>query len=845
MLDGTDKLELQDKVNKSPESRNFLEPYFDVAFYCDRYRDINVNAVDPLEHYMIFGWEEGRDPCSWFSTRRYIAHNPDVAENGLNPFLHYVTIGKSQGRKIWPADYIGPYELSIDPVATFTLDYSLRNLIAVAPGNYERALPPLLLTHLIIHWVIPDFKIGSGGHMTIFRLIRWLEFVGHKCTVWIINPEHHTSAEAAYEDVLKHFQTIQASIAFAENGFIDAQGDAVIATGWQTVPNVVNTSGFRERFYLVQDHEPSFHAVGSHALVAEWTYTQDLGCICASPWLDKIMREKYGRWTSQFYLAYDKTIYYSKNQPVDTSNIGKSNTSAALPRIAVYARLSSPRRAVELTLLALEVLAAKDIAFHVDLFGEDLKMTRAPFSCSIHGILDAEHLAELYRNSDIGVCFSATNYSLIPQEMMACGLAVVELNGESTQAVFPKDVITLTGPHPYSIASDLAKLLGDPNRRKRQAAAALQWVSQFDWERSARSVEGALLERLRPHCKEPDVVRSARRSKRTAAQARLPADLDAACKASVCIPTYNGGELLTKVVERVQAQRVPWPYEIVIVDSGSSDGSIEKLSISKTRAKSLALPSLRIRQIPKTEFQHGRTRNLCAATARGEFVAFLTQDALPTDEFWLYNLVTVLARFPNAAGAFGRHIPWPTSTVFTQRDISSHFDNLLGYPLVLCKQSQIQNLTHDANALRQFLHYFSDNNSCLRRSVWEKIPYPEIDYGEDQVWADSIIQRGYEKLYVPTAPVYHSHNYTLSETSERSETEAYFFAVKFGYRLYDFTKTFQSQLAYIDAADTRWARENQVSEQDLAQQLAVNKAKLYGQAKGMEKAYKKISQIKL
>ena len=61
----------------------------------------------------------------------------------------------------------------------------------------------------------------------------------------------------------------------------------------------------------------------------------------------------------------------------------------------------------------------------------------------------------------IGICFSATNYSLVPQEMMACGLPVIEIEGESTRAVFPEDVVTLTGPHPCAIADSIEALLRD------------------------------------------------------------------------------------------------------------------------------------------------------------------------------------------------------------------------------------------------------------------------------------------------------------------------------------------------------------------------------------------------
>ena len=221
-------------------------------------------------------------------------------------------------------------------------------------------------------------------------------------------------------------------------------------------------------------------------------------------------------------------------------------------------------------------------------------------------------------------------------------------------------------------------------------------------------------------------------------------------KVSVCIPTYNGGKLLTEVIQRVASQRAPWRFEIVVVDSGSTDGSIERIVSAMAQANGPLRPAdFRLERIRKSEFQHGRTRNLCVNLALGEFVAFLTQDALPTDEFWLYNLVTVLERFPDAAGAFGRHIAWPAASPFIKRDIANHFDGFLSYPLVLSRAIRLPGIDDNTEAARKILHFFSDNNACLRKAVWQIVPYPEIDFGEDQAWADRIIQLGYEKIYVP------------------------------------------------------------------------------------------------
>ncbi len=229
--------------------------------------------------------------------------------------------------------------------------------------------------------------------------------------------------------------------------------------------------------------------------------------------------------------------------------------------------------------------------------------------------------------ADLGTCFSATNYSLVPQEMMACGLPVLELDGESTRAIFPAGVVTLAPPHPRAIATEIAALLKDAERRVRQAQAALCWVAQFNWETSAKAVERALLERLAP---------AARPKPRSHKQPPV------AINARVCIPTHNGGRLLRGVVERVRAQHAPWPFEMVIVDSSSIDASVDGLASDDG-------PKVRIETIAKEEFQHGRTRNLCASLARGEFIAFLTQDALP-DGFWLYNMVTVMEHFPMRRG---------------------------------------------------------------------------------------------------------------------------------------------------------------------------------------------------
>ena len=79
--------------------------------------------------------------------------------------------------------------------------------------------------------------------------------------------------------------------------------------------------------------------------------------------------------------------------------------------------------------------------------------------------------------------------------------------------------------------------------------------------------------------------------------------------------------------------------------------------------------------------------------------------------------------------------------------------------------------------------FYSDNNSCLRKSIWETLPLPDVVYGEDQLWAREILRKGYKKAYASTAVVRHSHEYGFRETVIRSNTEWHFYDQLLGEKL--------------------------------------------------------------
>lgn len=224
---------------------------------------------------------------------------------------------------------------------------------------------------------------------------------------------------------------------------------------------------------------------------------------------------------------------------------------------------------------------------------------------------------------------------------------------------------------------------------------------------------------------------------------------------TIVIPTKNGGEILSKVLDEVFAQKTQYEYEVVCVDSGSSDNTVGIIK---------SFPC-KLYQIEPSEFGHGKTRNYGASKGSGEYIVFLTQDAVPASRDWLENFITDMKNSPDAVCGFGRHLPYPDCNELDKRDIINHFKGFGDKPTTYWMQDK--NKYYSEEWYRHFLAFFSDNNSCLKRSIWEKYPYPDVNFSEDQIWMKRMIELGYKKVYAQDAVVYHSHNYDLGTYYKR------------------------------------------------------------------------------
>ena len=216
---------------------------------------------------------------------------------------------------------------------------------------------------------------------------------------------------------------------------------------------------------------------------------------------------------------------------------------------------------------------------------------------------------------------------------------------------------------------------------------------------------------------------------------------------SVVIPVKNGGADLVRCLEAIARQGTDEEVEVVVVDSGSSDGS--PLQAQRFGA--------RVHSISPSEFQHGRTRNLGAELARGDILVFTSQDAYPAGDQWLTDLTAPLRTDETVAGVYGRQLPHADA-----RPPERYFlDFLYG------AGPRIQRLEQDEE-LSFEITLFSNVNSAMPRRVWEEYRFADdIVMSEDQEWSRRVLSAGMRIVYEPRASVHHSHSYSVARAFRR------------------------------------------------------------------------------
>jgi rhamnosyltransferase len=221
---------------------------------------------------------------------------------------------------------------------------------------------------------------------------------------------------------------------------------------------------------------------------------------------------------------------------------------------------------------------------------------------------------------------------------------------------------------------------------------------------------------------------------------------------TVAIPVLNGAPLFADVLSAVGGQQVERPVEVLVADSGSTDGSREMAERHGAR----------VLDVPAGEFSHGGTRNLLMEQAAGSHVAFLTQDAVPARDDWLATLLEGFELAPDVALVYGPYLPAPGASTMVARELTEMFAAMApgGRPRVDRGLSEADRRPGPAT-------FFTDANGCVARWAWQRVPFRAVSYAEDQLLATDMLAAGLAKAYMPSAGVVHSHDYPPADRFRR------------------------------------------------------------------------------
>jgi glycosyltransferase involved in cell wall biosynthesis len=321
--------------------------------------------------------------------------------------------------------------------------------------------------------LLPELFIGSGGHRKALTFCREYILQGGRVEVLFLSSKSTSElADMLRKYYFPDFEHVRAYDSYPPDA------DIMVATSWDTAYIVKDWDNSAKKFYFIQDFEPLFSPMSTNYALAYNSYRLGLEPIAFGDWNSKKLKREFGFDVESVAFPVDHEIYFPR--PVSRS----PNT------ILFYARPSQPRRLFELGEQALLRLRPYLRDWRIVYFGED------DYGTDIQGIeycgkkTDHGELAGLYSNATLGIAFSATNPSLVPFEMLSCGLPVIDVDMGIRSSDFAGcNSIVYAEPTFDGMARTILQLTASSMRCEEMSEAAVLWAKGLPTDTEfARSV---------------------------------------------------------------------------------------------------------------------------------------------------------------------------------------------------------------------------------------------------------------------------------------------------------------------------------------------------------------------
>lgn len=330
-----------------------------------------------------------------------------------------------------------------------------------------------------IAWLTIPPRAGSGGHTTLFRMIRAAQEAGFDNTLLFYDRYNGDFAVNA-ATVRRAWPWLTCEIAPVPerlSGF-----DAYVASSWPTAHVLAARSEPTDRrLYFIQDFEPYFFPRGATYALSEDTYRFGFRNIA----LGRMVRSS---------LA-DETGVTSDLVPFGCDTETYRLTAPDGPRAGVvfYAKRGNDRRGFDLAMRALALFHAEHPDEPIHVCGDDV--SDAPFPVISHGSVSPERLNRLYNEVVAGLALSFTNISLVAEEMLAAGVVPVVNESSLARADLPNPAAVWARPTPTGLARALGEAVDRPDRAAHASVVAAS-VSGRSWRETEEAVVAILRSEL-------------------------------------------------------------------------------------------------------------------------------------------------------------------------------------------------------------------------------------------------------------------------------------------------------------------------------------------------------------
>ena len=318
----------------------------------------------------------------------------------------------------------------------------------------------------------------SGGYTSILRLGTQLENNGFK--VYYMLMSDYQSIKEAQQNAELNLKGYKGTI-INKSEYESTNADAIIATFWRTVYETKHMSGYK--LYFVQDYEPYFSQYGEQYILARKSYDMGYHMVSLGGWNKHMVEHECGEkpdfdvidfpFEPSEYSMTSKDYSALKNKDSYDLAVFIKSDQKRLPNIvnSMVGNLEKEFR-------------ANGKKLNVRFFGIDKSFK---VSCGENlGILNKQQLQELYRSSDFGMCASMTNVSLVPYEMLACGLPLIEFEDGTFPFFFPEGAAILTDFSYKRLYEKMMSYAENPERIEKMMSIAHGYMSNLSWVNTGR-----------------------------------------------------------------------------------------------------------------------------------------------------------------------------------------------------------------------------------------------------------------------------------------------------------------------------------------------------------------------